>query len=160
MEFTGPIALHLFAAIDAQDANFVVKLWDILPGGDKLPISRWGALRASHRLNKEKSKPWAPVHDHTQVVPVKPGEINEYVIEVNPIGMVFQPGHRIQLEITSTDIFKYQKFSWTGKIGSMGPVPSADTISYKIYRDAQYQSYLLMPLVPFSPQDQWLQPIT
>jgi len=93
-------------------------------------------------------------------VPVNPGEINEYVIEVNPIGMVFQPGHRIKLEITSTDIFKYQKFSWTGKVGSMGPVPSADTISYKIYRDAQYQSYLSMPLVPFSPQEQWLQPIT
>jgi uncharacterized protein len=160
MEFTGPIALYLHTAIDAEDANLIVKLWDILPGGDRLPISRWGALRLSHRLDKDKSKPWAPVHDHTKAVPVKPGEINEYVVEVNPIGMVFQSGHRIQLEITSTDIFRYQKHSWTGKMGSMGPVPSANTINYKIYRDAQYPSYLLMPLVPHTPQDQWLQPIT
>jgi hypothetical protein len=160
MEFTGPIVLHLFAAIDASDANFIVKLWDILPGGTKLPISRWGALRASHRLDPHKSTFWAPVHDHTRSVPVNPGEINEYIIEVNPIGMVFGPGHRIQLEIMSTDYFQYQKYSWTGKMGNTGPLPSADTICYKIYRDAKYQSYLLMPLVPFSAQDQWLQPIT
>jgi predicted acyl esterase len=159
IELTGPIVLHLFAAIDAEDANFIVKVWDILPGGDRLPISRWGALRASHPLDKEKSKPWQPVHDHTQSIPIKPGEINEYVIEVNPIGMVFQPGHRIQLEITSMDSFKYQQHSWTGKIGSMGPIPSANTINYKIYRDAQYQSYLLMPYIPFTPKEQILQPL-
>ncbi|WP_312111050.1 CocE/NonD family hydrolase [Brevibacillus reuszeri] len=158
-EFTGPITLHLHSAIDATDANFLVRVWNILQNGERMPISRWGALRASHRLDKEKSKPWEPVHDHTKEVPVVPGEINEYVIEINPIGMVFHPGQRIQLEITSMSPFAHQQKTWTGKVGNMGPVPSADTINYKIYRDAQFQSYLLLPYIPSSEKDQWLQPL-
>ncbi|MCR8644022.1 CocE/NonD family hydrolase [Paenibacillus sp. N1-5-1-14] len=159
MEFTGPIELHLFAAIDAEDANFIVKLWDILPGGSRLPVSRWGALRASHKLDTEKSLPGRPVHDHTQSVPVVHGEISEYVIEVNPIGMVFGPGHRIEIEIMSADPFEHQQNSWTGKTGFMGPIPSANTIHYKIYRDADYPSYILMPYIRETPRDQWLQPM-
>jgi putative CocE/NonD family hydrolase len=159
MEFTGPITLYLHAAIDADDANFVVKLWDILPHGERMGLSRYGCLRASHPLIKEKSKPWEPVHDHTQVVPVTPGEIREYIIEIDATGMVFPAGHRIELEITSMDPFKYQRHSWTGKVSSMGPVPSANTISYKIYRDAQFQSYLLMPYIKQTSHESWLQPL-
>lgn len=159
MEFTGPVALHLHASIDAEDANFIVKLWDILPNGDRMPISRWGALRASHKLHEDKSTPWLPVHDNTKKVLVKPGEINEYVIEVNPMGMIIQPGHRLQLEITSMDFSEYQKYSWTGKTGSMGPIPSAKAINYKIYRDAKFQAYLLMPYIPETPKENWLRPM-
>ena len=106
MEFTGPIELHLFASIDADDANFIVKLWQITQGGVRMPVSRFGALRASHRHNPEKSKIGRPAHDHTVRVPVKPGEINEYIIEVNPIGMVFPAGSCIELEIKAMDPFE------------------------------------------------------
>lgn len=159
MEFTGPVALYLNASIDAEDANIIVKLWNIMPNGERLPISRWGALRASHRLDKEKSTPWLPVHDHSKKELVTPGEINEYVIEVNPIGMGIKPGNKLQLEITSMDVFKYQQYNWNGKVGSMGPVPSAKAINYKIFRDAIYPSHLLMPYISDSPKDSWLQPL-
>lgn len=159
MEFTGPIALYLYASIDAEDANFIVKVWDVLPGGSRLPISRWGALRASHPLVPEESTPWLPVHDNTRSVPVTPGEVREYVVEVNPIGMVIQPGHRLELEIMSTDYNEYQKYSWTGKVGSMGPVPGAKAVNYKLYRDARFQAHLLLPYIPDSPRDNWLRPL-
>lgn len=160
MEFCGPLTLNFFASIDAEDANFIVKVWDILPNGQRHPISRYGALKASHPLKKEESLPWKPVHDHTRKVPVTPGEINEYTVEINPIGWVLSPGHSLELEITSMDFVPEHKSMWTGKVGAMGPIPSAEVINYRIYRDADYPSHLLMPLIPAgsTKKEQWLQP--
>lgn len=157
MEFTGPIELYLFAAIDAKDANFVVKLWEILPNGEKMPLPRFGALRASHELVPEKSKIGRPVHDNSKEVFVNPGEIKEYVIEVSPTAMVIRAGHILELEIMSMDPNECHKESWTGKVGNMNIVPSSNTISYKIYRDKNHPSYILMPCIPHTPDELWVQ---
>ena len=157
MEFTGPVELHLFASIDATDANFIVKLWQITQGGTRMPLCRTGSLKASHRLDPAKSQIGRPVHNHTKRVPIIPGEIMEYVIEVNPIGMVFDPGTSLEIEIKAMDPFEHQDMTWQGKVGNMGPIPSANTINYKIYRDKDRQSYLLLPSIPATAGDQWLQ---
>jgi predicted acyl esterase len=158
MEFTGPVALTLYASIDAPDANFVVKVYDLLPNGERHYMPCWGALRASHPLVESESKPWLPVHDHGRSVPVKPGEIREYRIEVNPSARVFQSGHRIQLVVSAMDPSPLHKHSWTGKVASMGPWPSATSICYRIYRDAEHPSHLLMPYIPETPAEQWVRP--
>lgn len=158
-EFTGPIELHLFASIDADDANFIVKLWQITQGGTRMPLCRTGSLKASYKLDKEKSQVGRPVHDYTKRVPVTPGEINEYVIEINPMGMVFDPGTCLELEIKATDIYEHQSGAWQGKVGHLGPIPSVKTINYKIYRDADYPSHILLPYIPYTPGENWLQSI-
>jgi hypothetical protein len=157
MEFTGPVELHLFASIDATDANFIVKLWQVTQGGTRMPLCRTGSLKASHRLDPARSQVGRPVHDHTRRVPVTAGKVSEFVIEINPIGMVFDPGTCLELEIKAMDPFEHQEDTWQGKIGNMGPVPSAQTINYKIFRDKDRQSYVLLPLIPATPGDQWLQ---
>ncbi|MBU0927882.1 MAG: CocE/NonD family hydrolase [Spirochaetes bacterium] len=157
MEFTGPVELHLFASIDAPDANFIVKMWQITQGGTRMPLCRTGSLKASHRLDPARSQIGRPAHDHTKRVPVTPGEIREYTIEINPIGMVFDPGTCLELEIKAMDSFEHQDGTWMGKVGNMGPIPSATTINYKIYRDKDYQSYVLLPLIPSTPGENWLQ---
>jgi len=157
MEFTGPIVLHLFAAIDAEDANFVVKVHELYPSGERHYMPCYGALKASHPLVPEESKPWQPVHDHSRKVAVKPGEVREYVIEVNPSGKVFMPGSRIQLEVKAMDPNPSHRTSWTGKVASMGPIPSATSTCYRIYRDATRPSYLLMPYIPETPAENWVQ---
>ncbi len=158
-EFTGPLTLTLYLSIDTDDANLIVKLWDISPGGTRHPICRFGALKLSHRLVPELSKPWAPVHDHERPLPVRPGEVREYVVEINPLAWVYQPGHRIQLEIKAMDPAPHQEDSWTGKVVNMGPIPSARTTHYKIYRDANRRSHILMPLIGSTPKEAWLQPL-
>jgi hypothetical protein len=157
-EFTGPIELHLFTSIDAEDANIHVKLWQITPAGTRMPLCRTGSLKMSHQLDQDKSQIGRPVHDHTQRVKVNPGEINEYIIEVNPMGMVFPPGTSLELEIKGMDNFEHQDKAWQGKLGHLGPIPSANTINYKIYRDKDYPSYILMPFIPSTNPEQWLQP--
>ncbi|GAU78632.1 CocE/NonD family hydrolase [Fusibacter sp. 3D3] len=156
-EFTGPIELHLFASIDAEDANIIVKLWQITQGGTRMPLCRTGSLKASHKHLPDESQMGRPVHDHTQRVAIKPHEINEYVIEINPIGMAFDPGTSLELEIKAMDNFEHQDKAWQGKLGHLGPIPSATTINYKIYRDHDYPSYILLPMIPASPSELWLQ---
>lgn len=158
-EFTGPIELHLWASIDADNANFIVKLWQITAGGTRMPVCRTGSLKACYPLDEEKSEIGRPVHDYTKKVPVVPGEIKEYVIEINPIGMVFAPGTSIELEIKAMDNFEEQKGAWQAKMDHLGPIPSCKTINYKIYRDKDYPSYILMPYIQSTPPEQWLQPV-
>ena len=157
IEVTGPIALYLHAAIDKEDANFISRLWDVLPNGERIPLSN-GYLKASHgTLVGEKSKPWLPVHDHARSVPVKPGQVNEYVIQMNTTSNVFFPGHRIELEITSMDPMPQHKFVWS-KMTMMGSLPSSRLTKYEIYRDESYPSHLLLPVIPQSDATLWLQP--
>jgi len=159
LEVTGPIALYLYASIDAEDANFIGKMYDVSPGGERRLLSG-GYLKGSHRtLIPEKSQPCVPVHDHTKVVPIKPGEINEYVIEFRTQSIIFQPGHRLELEIKSMDYTPGHERSWL-KTDSIGPLPSAQEIQYKFYRDAKYRSHLLLPVIPETDPELWLQPLS
>ncbi len=159
MEITGPIELHLFASIDQEDANFIVYLKDIFPDGTAHPLARFGALKASHPLDVEKSQIGRPVHDNSVSIPVTPHEIREYVIEINPTSMVVHPGHMLELEIKAMNPSDVQEKSWTGKVQNMNCIPSNKTTSYKIYRDNEYQSYVLLPIIPQTPKENWLQPI-
>lgn len=159
MEITGPIELHLWASIDATDANFIVKLSDIMPSGTAHPLLRYGALRASHPLDEAKSLIGRPVHDNSISIPVVPGEIREYVIEINPTSIIIPAGHMIELEVTSMNPNSCHTESWTGKVGNMNVIPTNTTTSYKIYRDNNRPSYLLLPVIPYTPTENWLQPI-
>jgi uncharacterized protein len=157
MEFTGPIELRIFASIDTEDANLLAMLYDVLPNGETMPLLRFGALRMSHPLDEEKSTIGAPVHDNTREVKVVPGEVKEYVVEMNPTSMIIPPGHQLMLKITSQCPNPEHTKMWTGKVGSMNLVPSSETISYKIYRDKNHPSHLLMPLIPYTPRENWVQ---
>jgi hypothetical protein len=103
----GPIVANLRLATTAPDTDLMVELSDIGPDGNEQPL-QIGLLRASHReVDPEQSwmtedgtvyRPW---HPHDQSDPVTPGEINDYSIEIPPLGHVWRPGHRLQLVVTS-----------------------------------------------------------
>jgi predicted acyl esterase len=142
MEVTGPIAFYLYAALDLTDATWFVSINDVAPDGSTRLISM-GWLRASHRAIEEKrSKPYQPFHPHTESIPVEPGEIYEYAIDIRETSNVFKSGHRIELLIKGQDS------------------PSENPIWYHlcdnkqtkhtIYHNTQYMSHLLLPVIPKS----------
>jgi predicted acyl esterase len=143
----GPGALYLYAAIDQDDTNWIVKLFDVDEKGDEVLNMGTVYLKASHRaVDESKSKPYAPWHPHTEesIEVIKPGEVYEYAIELLPLGNVFKAGHRIKLEIYSME---------HGKDPDMllhyhPHVCSSRTTMHKIYRDMKYQSHLLLPVIP------------
>jgi putative CocE/NonD family hydrolase len=100
----GPLALHLTASSSATDTDWYVKLADVAPDGSETVITD-GALRASHRaLDPRKSTPQRPYHTHTNPQPIEPGRFYRYAIEIWPTAYELQPGHRLQLRLTSSDL--------------------------------------------------------
>jgi len=143
LEVIGPAALHLYASIDQDDANWIAKLSDVWPTGRETTVSR-GWLKASHRaLDAAKSKPYAPYHPHTGTDPVKPGEINEYQIGLGNIINVFKAGHRIKLEIESLESPRDPEI----QIHYHPHLNSSKTTLHKIYRNREYRSHLVLPVI-------------
>jgi len=146
-EVIGPIVLYLYAAITADDADFIVKLKDVSPDGTEFVLTR-GWLKASHReVDEERSKSWQPYHPHTKATPVTPGEINEYAIEIRPISNLFKKGHKIKLEIWSCD-FPSDPLDFTLLWPLWSHLSYDKETSYKIYHSPQYPSRLLLPIIP------------
>jgi putative CocE/NonD family hydrolase len=101
--YTGPIleqpltvlgspVVELYASSDARDTDFTAKLLDVYPDGRAVRIN-WtlGAIRARYRNGYEREEL------------LTQGEPARFRIELSAIGHVFQPGHRIRIEISSSE---------------------------------------------------------
>ena len=160
----GPISLTLYAAIDQTDTNWIVILKDVGPDvsvvtareGERSISSdvperelTRGWLKASYRaLDEERSKPWEPFHKLTRmsIQPVPPGEVLEYRIQILATANQFKAGHRICLEITSMDAP-----TGTGAMTNVEYIPyhvcSSQTVTHRVYHDADRPSHLLLPVI-------------
>jgi hypothetical protein len=102
LEITGPLSLRLVARSTAEDVDWFIAFMDEAPDGSARMLTR-GWLRASHReVDESRSKPGRPRHPHKRSVPLTPGEEAVFEIELVPTCNVFQPGHRLRLEIASS----------------------------------------------------------
>ena len=102
LEIAGPVNMRLHAASSAPDTDFTAKLVDVHPDGRAFCMSE-GILRASCReLTASASL-------------IKPGEIYEYVIPMVDLSHVFLPGHRIRVEVSSSNFPKYPRNLNTGQ---------------------------------------------
>lgn len=145
-EIVGPIALYLYASISSDDAHWIVKLKDVRPDGSEFVLTR-GWLKASHReVDKDKSKPWQPYHPHTRLVPVVPGEINEYAIDIRPIAYLFKAGHKIKLEVWGCDYPMPQDgIDTTLAWPVWSHLPNHKETLHTIYHTPKYPSHILLP---------------
>jgi len=96
MEVTGYPEVILHAASSAPDTDFFAKLIDVAPDGTNRDIAS-GMVRARFRNGLDKPKL------------IKPGEVIEYRIKLRPTSNEFQPGHRIRLDITSSDFPNFDR---------------------------------------------------
>ena len=141
----GTGAAHIFAEIDAEDTNFILRLWDVAPGG-KRQIVTTGYLKASHReLDAERSAVGSPVHPHTRAVPVEPGVVEEYVIRLYPFATTFLPGHKLVLELSNNEPMADEHNALLPPDSFHLPV--GRPVNHKIYRDADHPSRLVLPYV-------------
>lgn len=145
-EMTGSGGLHLFAAIDSDDANFIAKLYDVAPGGARQLVTS-GYLKASYReLDAERSTPDAPYHPYRSTKPVPPGEIVEYAISLYPFSFEFGTGHRLELVLSCNEAFV------DAHSALLPPdsyhLPSGRSVTVKVYRDSDHPSRLVLPEIP------------
>ena len=144
LQVTGAPRITFYASIDQSETN-----WRIDVGEEGLetllPLSV-GWLKASHRaVVEEKTTPWEIEHDHTKAVPVEPGKIYEYQVQLRPMSHLFKAGKRIRLQISSIDIPTDPE-----TYDVMWHICNSTTTLHKIYRDGEHQSYLSLPVIPKS----------
>jgi hypothetical protein len=135
LEVTGPLAVTLFAASSATDTDWTVKLVDVHPDGYAQNLQE-GIVRASYRV------PGAAPS------PIRPGEVYEYAIDLWATSNVFLAGHRIRVEVSSSNFPHWDRNTNTGLPGA-----TADrvlTARQTVCHDAGRPSYILLPVIPAS----------
>ena len=96
IEVTGNAVVELHAATSATDTDFFVRLIDVHPDGKAIDVAL-GLVRARYRNGVDKDQP------------ITRGEVTKYEIELTPTSIAFLPGHRIRLDITSSDYPNYDR---------------------------------------------------
>jgi putative CocE/NonD family hydrolase len=137
-EVIGPVEVTLFAASTAVDTDFTVKLVDVYPpsadypSGYELNITD-GILRARYRNSPARQEL------------MKPGEIYQLRIEPFPTANVFKKGHRIRLDISSSNFPRFDVNPNTGEpLGRHRRITNADN---SIYHDAKHASKVVLWIV-------------
>ncbi len=134
VEITGPISAVLYAASTALDTDFTVKLVDVYPDGRAINIQD-GIVRALYRNN-----------DPLLPTPLMPGAVERYDIDLWATSIVFKAGHRIRIEVSSSNFPRYNRNLNTGE-----PVPDATRAvpaDQSIYHSSLYPSHMLLPVIP------------
>jgi len=133
MEVTGPVTVILYARSTAPDTDFTAKLMDVFPDGTALNLSN-GIQRASFRES---------LSDPT---PIRPGEVYRYRINVWPTSNLFGKGHRIRLEISSSD---YPQFAPNPNTGDRFGASRVWTAAVQtILHDTDHPSSVILPVIP------------
>jgi putative CocE/NonD family hydrolase len=125
--------MTLFAASSAVDTDWTAKLVDVYPDGRAINLDN-SIIRARFRDSLE------------QTSPIVPGQIYKYVFNVWPTSNVFLAGHRIRLEMSSSNFPHYDRNPNTGHpFGADAAMQPADQA---IYHDAQHASFVTLPIIP------------
>lgn len=132
IEVVGNVRLILHAASSAPDTDFTAKLVDIYPDGRALNLCD-SILRARYRKSMSKQEL------------LKKGNIYEYDIDCWDTANCFKAGHRIRIEVSSSNFPRFDRNPNTGhKLGEDNELRMAKQV---IYHDADHPSRLILPVL-------------
>jgi hypothetical protein len=133
LEVTGPVSVELYASSSAVDTDFTAKLVDVWPNGFAQNLTE-GILRTRYRNS--------PV----RVEFMNPGEVYKLTIDLWATSNVFQKGHKLRLEISSSNFPRFDRNLNTGEDGGRGThwVKATNTIVH----DREHPSAVVLPVVP------------
>jgi putative CocE/NonD family hydrolase len=144
LEVTGTVQIKLWISSTAPDTDFTAKLIDEIPPNPDYPLGfdlniGDSILRARYREGL----------DH-QSGPLRPGASVPITITLYPTANVFKKGHRIRLDVSSSN---YPRFDVNPNTGD----PLADhrrmvAAENTVYHDASRPSQLILPVIPAASQ--------
>ena len=139
IEVTGRLLVKFWASSSASDTDFTAKLIDVYPPNQDFPAGvdlnvADSIVRARYRNSREKAEL------------MKPGEVYEFTIEMYPTSIVFKRGHRIRLDISSSNFPRFDVNPNTGEpLNNNRRWAMADNA---IYHDPQHPSHIALPVIP------------
>lgn len=132
LEVTGYPEVVLHAASSAPDTDFFARLIDVAPDGTNRDIAS-GMVRARYR------------HGLDKPALLMSGEVAEYRIKLRPTSNEFQPGHRIRLDITSSDFPNYDRNHNTA--ADQNADVTLETAVQTIHHGGKMDSRLILPVI-------------
>jgi uncharacterized protein len=139
IEVTGPMLVKLWISSTAVDTDFTAKLIDVypasadFPGGFDLNIAD-GILRARFRDSLKTEKL------------MKPGATYQITIQLYPTSNVFKRGHRIRLDVSSSNFPRFDINPNTGE--PLNNNRQTKIATNTVYHDASHASQIILPIVP------------
>lgn len=132
-EVTGPVRVRLYAATDGKDTDWTAKLVDVAPSGYARILCD-GIIRARYREG----------FGHPRLL--EPGKVYEYDIDLGVTGNVFLKGHRLRLDVSSSNFPRFDRNPNTGHPIGLDALlrPARQTIHHSL----AYPSHLLLPVIP------------
>lgn len=144
----GPLTATLYIATTANDTELFVEVMDIGPADHPgTTYLQRGLLKASHRaidpLHSDYTSTasiYRPFRPHTNPTDVVPGAVNEYLVEIWPVGHIFRAGHRLAVKVTAPPaVDSYYVY-----------LPKRPVGLNTLFHDATRQSRLMVPVVPLA----------
>jgi uncharacterized protein len=135
VEVTGPLSVVLYAATLAPDTDFVAKLADVTSDGESRILAE-GILRASFREGFDRQ------------IPLEPGRVYAYTINLVATSFVFLSGHRIRVDITSSSFPRFDRNPNTGHPLGMDGSPDLVATRQTIFHDQERPSHIVLPIIP------------
>ncbi|NQV20963.1 MAG: CocE/NonD family hydrolase [Rhodospirillales bacterium] len=134
VEVTGPVKLVLYVRSSAPDTDFTGKLVDVYPDGRAINLTD-GILRARYRdgFNRQ--------------VLMTPGGVYRLEIDLVATANVFRAGHRIRLEVTSSNFPRFDRNTNTGGVIAQETEADFRTATNAVLHDAEHASHLILPLI-------------
>jgi len=136
VEVTGPLTMTLHAATTARDTDWTAKLVDVHPNGYAQNIQD-GIVRARYRNAIGRAGTL-----------LEPGRVYEYAIDMWATSNVFLAGHRIRVEISSSNFPRFDRNLNTGEDPSAAV--RMEKAQQTVYHSAQYPSHIVLPIIPRS----------
>lgn len=139
VELTGPITVKLWISSDCPDTDFTAKLVDVYPPSEDYPDGFamnlcHGILRARYRDSWELPELMTP------------GSVYPITIEMFPTSNLFAVGHRIRLDIASSNFPHFDVNPNTGEPEARATAMRVAT--NRVYLDQSHPSHVILPVIP------------
>jgi hypothetical protein len=134
LEVTGHVSLTLYASSSAPDTDFTGKLVDVFPDGRAIYLTD-GIVRARYRNSLAEPEP------------LPPGEPVKLTLDLSVTSNVFLPGHRIRLEVSSSNFPRFDRNTNTGGVIADEPAELAAAAVNRVLHGPDHPSQLILPVI-------------
>lgn len=132
LEITGPVIAELWAATDAPDTDFTATLIDEHPdGGPALNLCESG-VRARHLFR----------------VPLAPGAVYPFTIDLVATSAVVGVGHRLSLLVSCSRFPEWEPNPNTGRPLGVDAATDLRSASQAVFHDSRHPSRVVLPVIP------------
>jgi putative CocE/NonD family hydrolase len=139
VEVTGPVVVNLFVSSSAVDTDFTAKLIDVYPRSADFPLGfdlnvGDSIIRTRYRNSLAKADL------------MEPGQVYPVAIHLYPTANLFAKGHRIRLDVSSSNFPRFDVNPNTGDPLQQHRrmVPADNTV----YHEADRPSHVVLPIIP------------